>query len=134
MGQSNRKRDPNPKPGTCQWCGHKLPRPRKVEWAHSAQPPRTHDRGWGLDGDCQGTLDLSKPEETPSGCKWECSEGHWVYGVRKKVKAEPYYEKGGGYGDGYFCGLRCGYDYAVTWMQAREGARGVCAVAAPRKA
>jgi len=51
----------------------------------------------------------------------------------RKLKACPWQDhpteatEYGGYGDGYFCGLRCGYRFAVTfaenghWLQAISG-------------
>lgn len=32
----------------------------------------------------------------------------------KRMNGEPMYAKPGDYGDGLFCGLRCGYQYGVS--------------------
>lgn len=74
------------KPGHCKWCGRTLRKKWRLE-----TPPHTLD--W-IEGD-------------------QHMRGHAIYphGILRGVKVgEP---KIGDYGDGYFCGLRCGRDFGL---------------------
>jgi hypothetical protein len=50
---------------------------------------------------------ISQPKK-PAGMEWE----EWWASPQSQERT-PAYGKGGDYGDGFFCGLRCAYQFAV---------------------
>lgn len=59
----------------------------------------------------------SNPSNKPETCLWcgrklrrkmQAFDKDGKY-LKPKDRTEPAYDAGGSYGDGYFCGLRCGY-------------------------
>lgn len=55
------------------------------------------------------------PADKPAGISWN----DW-YGSPESKRREPAYDKPGDYGDGHFCGLRCGYQYAVLVIEQEK--------------
>lgn len=91
------------KKDTCLWCGKKLRHlPKIVE--NPAYAPAAADRAKSGDLSVETLIALPKP--------------YLKIGV---------VEKGGAYEDGFFCGLRCGFEFAVTAatnnfrLQRRQG-------------
>jgi len=100
-------------PGTCKWCGRKLRqkhRTRKEPTGKYRPPPSCHF--------CDANADWTAASEEGwfvcGGCD-NASCGRQVYKIVERKKA---YDKPGDYGDGHFCGLRCGYDFAVAFANA----------------
>lgn len=50
------------------------------------------------------------PSNKPGRCRW-CGQ---------KLRKEQFGEGSGGYGDGKFCGLRCGYMFGVEMAKTRQ--------------
>lgn len=88
--QSGRRYAYKGEPDTCRWCGRKLiHKPTKLVWKEKIV------RNFDDDGLIEGSHDAGR---------------HVAVG---RVAL------GGAYRDGFFCGLRCGYDYAVTQLSGR---------------
>ena len=102
-------------PGTCLWCGRKL---RMVyhtekERTDAVRPPsKCH-----FCGSRKGFTPLEDRRFECKGCYAEVYGDH-VYHV---VKRTPFYDKPGPRGDGLFCTLECGYNFAVC--HAENGRR-----------
>jgi hypothetical protein len=105
---------------TCLWCGRKLRMQYITEYERvvlEGKPPRR----------CHCGSKRFKPIENPSGgLRWECASDsccawHSDRGERKVVSRTPRYKGRGDYGDGHFCGLTCGYEFAVK--AANDGIR-----------
>ncbi len=100
------------KSGTCLWCGRKL---RRKAWV---ERERTNEVVPAVKAcPCGGT----KFHKLPEG--FECAScERWVASKHPtRVTSREYaYDKPGDYGDGHFCGLRCGYDFAVAMADSGE--------------
>ncbi len=112
---------PSGRPNRCLWCGHRLRRRSKTEWerAEGFNPP-THCMG------CSGPYeDVNgdwEPDPEGADRHFRCREcgvgGQCGAAKRRVVNRVPRYELPGDYGDGHFCGLRCGYQFGVALANA----------------
>ena len=104
------------KPDTCLWCGRKLPQKWINEIEYSNVSKKKCDECGGTEADYNGF----------------CVECHCsMIKTKRHVKSrEKLYDKRGRYGDGYFCGLNCGYAFAVVAAESNirvSGRRGSAA-------
>lgn len=99
------------KPGTCLWCGRKLPRPAHTTYEDTDKPPK---RCGHWPPDYYGSRKVEpcgSREFTRDKPGWRCENGHYLE-ARRKLRSRTYvYEKPGAYGDGFFCGQSCGYAF-----------------------
>lgn len=92
------------KPGTCKWCGWKLRRPAVTVRGPAEYPKRSKC--------CRAPIEqLSERDPRRMICSL-CAGYPGL--VRKIISKTPRYDKPGDYGDGHFCGLSCGYRFAVA--------------------
>ncbi len=101
---------PTNEEGTCLWCGRKLRR------EHATKMESTEERLTPKECFECGGKEWKSPSVPDEGfeCRGcDCEQ----FGRRKyKVKSrKPIYDKPGSYGDGYFCGLRCGFQFGVAF-------------------
>ncbi|MEQ8719712.1 MAG: hypothetical protein RLO52_41160 [Sandaracinaceae bacterium] len=116
-------RDANPTshPNGCLWCGTRLRRPSTTEWASAEgfNPPTRCSGCSGLyddvNGDWEPDPDGSEGEFRCRACR---TDGQHGTPKRRVVKRVPRHERAGDYGDGHFCGLRCGYQFGVALANA----------------
>jgi hypothetical protein len=109
-------------PETCKWCG------RKLRWkTHSVDVPDMsqektptfcpsvmNPEAWKVGKGGPMAAEVCGSEIlTPDGDGWLCEHGHRIHAYRKRVGRKRFYKKAGDYGDGHFCGLRCGYMFGV---------------------
>ena len=76
-------------PDTCLWCGRKLPHKYSDKWLQRER------KRLGVDSTY---TEVGKAQELATGISLN----------------KMYANKGGNYGDGFFCGLSCGYEFAVV--------------------
>lgn len=108
------------KTGTCKWCGRKLRRPKTCDHVQVSAccdaPIQRTGKFLQLAG--MATLDRrGMPEVVCSECSKNANADHRT--VKKNI--QPLYDKPGDYGDGHFCGLRCGHQFGVA--AANSGTR-----------
>lgn len=107
-------------PGTCLWCGRKLRWRGETKYEDTDKKPtqctRTSYEAGVYDRETCGDRNIAM---TSDG--WKCGKGHYLNPVRRVVAHKKATEKPGDYGDGFFCGLRCAYKFAV--VLARSGQR-----------
>jgi hypothetical protein len=102
-------RNPPPRPtaGLCLWCG------RILRWEYDTKIEIVTNPG-------------ESPRKCHCGCKkfffdeqrkrWFCEDCRLDFvgrRTRKVVSRTHRYDAPGGYGDGFFCGIHCGYQFAV---------------------
>ncbi len=93
-------------PDTCLWCGLKLRKPNNVKSEREYFTP-TH---------CQECKSKNVQADGKYFFCGDCQRDVACY--RQKITEKTArYDKPGGYGDGFFCGLRCGYQWAVRFAE-----------------
>lgn len=107
----------------CLSCGKRLPRPSKTVWGpgDGFNPPTRCSGCSGAWDDQNGSWEPD-PEGGPSVFRCtECGVGGQHGKRRRRVLSRtPKYDKPGGYGDGHFCGLRCGYRFGVAMANSMK--------------
>lgn len=94
-------------PDTCLWCGRKLRRSSYTEWITTDKTPKRCTFRMGMYRDLETCGDT---EFRRDGIGWRCkAHDHYVPPVKTLKTRTPNHDKPGDYGDGFFCGLRCGY-------------------------
>lgn len=97
---------------TCKWCGRKLRRAHYVERGPSDKPPRGQcPHVAGVYG--EGERCTSRTYGRDGQLGWRCLNNHYRAAPRVVLSRTPKHAKPGDYGDGHFCGLTCGYLFAV---------------------
>jgi hypothetical protein len=104
-------------PDTCKWCGRKLPRPHYIKREHGPLPTRC--------GHCR-SQNITHSGGVQTYCRdcFEYTARPWVIVSRTPAHAKP-----GGYGDGHFCGLGCGYQFGRVLADGGRSLRPVQVVA-----
>ena len=99
------------KPETCLWCGRKLRRLYNTKKERVPYAPKKST--------CCGAEFYVDERDSGLGSGRRCKTcGCLDFGFRYKVvEKTPVYEKSGGYGDGYFCGLRCGFQFGRRFAE-----------------
>jgi hypothetical protein len=101
-------------PGSCFWCGRRL-RQRHLIERETTNTRRAPSRCYSCS--TVGPRARFVPAE---GGYYQCAAcGTEQHGerVRRVVSRQKAYDHPGDYGDGFFCGLRCAYQFAVRAAQ-----------------
>lgn len=97
-------------PDTCLWCGRRLRLRGHTTYEDTDKKPRRCVARTGIYGaEVCGNTDIDGSRADG----WRCEHGHLVDPVRRVVSHGKTRDKSGDYADGFFCGLRCAYLFAV---------------------
>lgn len=98
-------------PGTCLWCG------KKLRWKGTCTKERVPWPTPALSPCCRAQLyagNSGTPADGIASSAWceACEKNHDP--KMRIVSRERWYDKPGDYGDGHFCGLRCGHAFGCA--------------------
>jgi hypothetical protein len=102
-------------PDTCRWCGRKLRWKCHTAWEDADSPPRRCRHEESVGNYARVRCDSRTFERPEEGTRfWRCSKGHDNGPRRQIAHRERRYKAPGAYGDGFFCGLDCGFAFGVS--------------------